>query len=147
MTDDKDKKSPETPVTPGTPETPAQSGGDLPPAPGKKNKGGRPKGFSPGKKKPTNIKEIAFLVPLQVTLINLTSAIASRKNDARYVMTQDEAKNIEESINNCLTYYMPLLEKYYPLIALGFSIGSYALRVSITPAIPLEPPKEPVKKK
>lgn len=113
------------------------AGEELPPKP---NRGGRPKGYSPKKK--DQITKLDVELPIAVILMNLTTAIATRAQDDKYIMTLQEAKAIEEGFNTWVKMRLPLISKYYPEVILITPIIAYGMRVLVTPkTTPPEPDK------
>lgn len=88
-----------------------------------------------GRPKKKNENEDIILSGLNIgisnLLIGLTKVIAEKTGKNKIIMSDTEAKNIEQAVNVCLEYYSPNILKHYPLIYLSLSISQYLIRVVI----------------
>lgn len=107
--------------------------GELPPPPSKKKTKGKGK---PGRPKKYDLDLADLKVPLGLLVIQLTSSLAERKKDERWVATALEAQKIEDAFNTWIEIRLEFLKVIYPELLVLCAISSYFLRVSTMPKLP-----------
>ena len=111
---------------------PSVPGGELPPASTKKKPKGKGK---PGRPKKYDLDLADLKVPLGLLVIQLTSSLAERKKDERWVATAMEAQKIEDAFNTWIEIRLEFLKVIYPELLVLCAVSSYVLRVSTMPKL------------
>ena len=114
-------------IRPGIP------GEELPPSPSKKKAKSKGK---PGRPKKYDLDLADLKVPLGLLVIQLTSSLAERKKDERWVTTAIEAQKIEDAFNTWIEIRLEFLKVIYPELLVLCAVSSYFLRVSTMPKLP-----------